>query len=253
MIFDDVPFNVYPGEALGLVRESGSGKTTLARTILRLIEPKEGEILFMGKDLLRLPGEQPRRLRRHFQIIFQDPYSSLNPRMALAETLLEPLKIHGLPLSRRQRVSRVLEALESVGLPTSYLSRYPHEFSGGERQRIAIARALVLHPDLLILDESVSALDVSVQARILNLLNRLKREMHLTYIFISHDLALVKVMRERIAVMKEGHIVEIGPAEEVFRNPQSPYTRELSAAVLKGTLEDIERQQARRGRLSEAR
>jgi peptide/nickel transport system ATP-binding protein len=250
---DDVSFDVYPGETLGLVGESGSGKTTLARTILRLIETKEGEILFMGKDLLRLPKEELRRLRRHFQIIFQDPYSSLNPRMALAETLLEPLEIHGLPPSRSKRVSRVLETLERVGLPTSYLSRYPHEFSGGERQRIAIARALVLQPDLLILDEAVSALDVSVQARILNLLNRLKREMRLTYIFISHDLALVKFMSERIAVMKEGHIVEIGPAEEVFRNPQSPYTRELSAAVLKGTLEDIERQQARRGRLSEAR
>jgi peptide/nickel transport system ATP-binding protein len=246
---DDVSFDVYPGETLGLVGESGCGKTTLARTVLRLIEPTDGQIFFKGQDLIRLGKEELRRLREQIQIIFQDPYSSLNPRMTIGAILTEPMKVHGMFNSKGRRLDRAVEIMEKVGMDASYLVRYPHEFSGGQRQRICIARALVLEPNLLICDEPVSALDVSIQAQVLNLLSHLKRELNLTYIFISHDLAVVKFMSDRIMVMNMGKTEEIGPAEEIYNNPQRNYTKKLIAATPVGSLEDIRRQQSNRGRL----
>ncbi len=245
---DDVSFDVYPGETLGLVGESGCGKTTLARTVLRLIEPTDGQIFFKGQDLTGLTKEELRRLRQHIQIIFQDPYSSLNPRMTIGAILTEPMKVHGMFDSKSRRLGKAVEIMEKVRMDASHLVRYPHEFSGGQRQRICIARALVLEPELLICDEPVSALDVSIQAQVLNLLSHLKGELNLTYIFISHDLAVVKFMSDRIMVMNMGKTEEIGPAEEIYNNPQRNYTKKLIAATPVGGLEDIKRQQSRRGR-----
>ncbi|HEY8400108.1 MAG TPA: ABC transporter ATP-binding protein [Cytophagaceae bacterium] len=243
---DDVSFEVYPGETIGLVGESGCGKTTLGRTILRLIEPTDGEIIFEGKKINTLDTEELRLLRKDMQIIFQDPYSSLNPRMTIGEAILEPMRVNGIMDSDYQRKKRVIELLETVSLNKTHFERYPHEFSGGQRQRICIARALALNPRFIICDESVSALDVSVQAQVLNLLNKLKELFNFTYIFISHDLSVVKFMSDRIIVMNKGKIEEMGYAEDIYRNPQTEYTKKLISAIPKGDLEDIRRAQLKR-------
>jgi peptide/nickel transport system ATP-binding protein len=236
---DDVTLDVYEGETLGLVGESGCGKTTLGRTILRLNEPTEGKIFFQRNDLLRLKPEDMRQLRKDMQIIFQDPYSSLNPRITIGEALMEPMQVHHILSNNSQRKERVYELLNKVGLTEKQFGRYPHEFSGGQRQRVCIARALALNPKFIICDESVSALDVSVQAQVLNLLNDLKREFKFTYIFISHDLSVVKFMSDRMVVMNKGKIEEMGDADEIYLNPQSQYTKNLISSIPKGQLTDI--------------
>lgn len=228
---DDVSFDVYPGETLGLVGESGCGKTTLGRSIMRLIEPTSGKIIFDGKDITLLNNSELREYRKQVQIIFQDPYSSLNPRMCIGDAIAEPLMVHGIESDVKKRRSRVCSLLEEVGLETSHYQRYPHEFSGGQRQRICIARALAVNPKLIICDESVSALDVSVQAQVLNLLNRLKKDFHFTYIFISHDLGVVRFMSDRVVVMYNGKIQELNEADLLFNDPQNDYTKKLIAAL----------------------
>lgn len=230
---DDVSLNVYPGETLGLVGESGCGKTTLGRSILRLVEPSEGKIIFEGKDVMSLSGNDLREYRKHAQIVFQDPYSSLNPKMRVGDAIAEPMSVHGLEPDTKRRHDKVCELLTEVGLKPEHYQRYPHEFSGGQRQRICIARALAVHPKLIICDESVSALDVSVQAQVLNLLNRLKKDFGFTYIFISHDLSVVRFMSDRILVMYNGRPVELGDADEIFNNPQNEYTKKLINAIPK--------------------
>jgi oligopeptide/dipeptide ABC transporter ATP-binding protein len=227
---DDVSFVVYPGETLGLVGESGCGKTTLGRTIVRLLEPTEGEIVFDGKPIGKLGKRALRPFRREFQMVFQDPYSSLNPRKRVKSIVGAPLKIHGVG-NRRERRQRVRELLEAVGLSPEHANRFPHQFSGGQRQRIGIARALALRPKLIVADEPVSALDVSIQAQIVNLLEELQDEFSLTYIVIAHDLGLVRHVSDRIAVMYLGRIVELSPAEELYTRPIMPYTEALLSAV----------------------
>jgi peptide/nickel transport system ATP-binding protein len=227
---DGVTFDVNEGETFGLVGESGSGKTTTGRCILRLIEPTSGQVHFRGEDVLGFSGERMRRARREMQIVFQDPYSSLNPRMRVGAIVEEPLAIHKIG-TRAERTARVAELFELVGLDPSQLQRFPHQFSGGQRQRIGLARALALNPSLVIADEPVSALDVSVQAQVVNLLMDLQERLKLTYLFIAHDLRLVRHICSRVAVMYLGKIVEMGPTESLFASPAHPYTRALLSAI----------------------
>lgn len=236
---DDVSFDVFEGETLGLVGESGCGKTTLGRTILKLSEPHSGQVFFRRQELMRMQEKDFREIRRNLQIIFQDPYSSLNPRITIGNAIMEPMKVHGIGASNKDRRDRVYDLLKKVGLEDKYFYRYPHEFSGGQRQRICIARALALNPQFIICDESVSALDVSVQAQVLNLLNELKKEFKFTYIFISHDLSVVKFMSDRMVVMQKGKIEEMGDADEIYHNPKSEYTKKLINSIPKGSIADI--------------
>ena len=231
---DGVSLEVRQGRTLGVVGESGCGKTTLGRSILRLIDPTAGQVIYKGQDVTAMDRQQLRQLRRKMQIIFQDPYASLNPRMTLASALLEPMQIHGLGANRSERLQKAGDLLEKVGLQRDMLNRYPHEFSGGQRQRICIARALAVEPEFIICDESVSALDVSVQAQVLNLLLDLQEEFNLSYIFISHDLAVVKFIADEIAVMNQGKVVEYNDAISIYAQPQDPYTQKLLSAIPKG-------------------
>jgi peptide/nickel transport system ATP-binding protein len=227
---DGVSFEIQEGETLGLVGESGSGKSTTGYCVLQLLKPTSGSVRFIGQELTDLGREEVRKLRREMQIVFQDPYSSLDPRMTVGDIVSEPLEVHGVG-SRKTRRETVRQLLDTVGFDPNFTNRYPHEFSGGQRQRIGIARALALNPKLIVCDEPVSALDVSIQAQILNLLKDLQRDFGLTYLFIAHDLAVVRTMSDRIAVMNRGKLVEIGPADEVYTQPKDEYTKALLAAV----------------------
>ena len=251
MAVNDVSFKVYKGETLGLVGESGCGKSTLARTLLRLIEPMEGKVIFDNKDITHLKGKRLRQMRQKMQIIFQNPFSSLDPRMKIGDAVMEPLVIHKWGDNAKARRDRAAYLFDRVGLKPDWMKRYPHEFSGGQRQRVCIARALALEPKFIICDESVSALDVSVQAQVLNLLkelqSELKDELNLTYIFISHDLSVVKFMSDRIMVMNKGKIEEIDAAQSIYREPKTEYTRQLIASIPTGSLDRIQQQQAGRG------
>ena len=227
---DSVDLTIYEGETIGVVGESGCGKSTLGRCILQLIRPTAGNVLYRGVDITKLNKEQMRQMRRKMQLIFQDPYASLNPRMTVLELIMAPLEAFGIG-TMEERVQRVKEIMELVGMPENMMNRYPHEFSGGQRQRIVIARALVLNPEFVVCDEPVSALDVSVRAQVLNLIQELKKKKHLTYMFISHDLSVVKYISDRIAVMYLGRIVEIAEKNELYNNPQHPYTKALLSAI----------------------
>ncbi|MCX7845527.1 MAG: ABC transporter ATP-binding protein [Dictyoglomaceae bacterium] len=228
---DDVSFSIRRGETVGLVGESGCGKSTVARVIIRLLEPTDGEIIFEGNDITKLPQNELRKLRRDMQIIFQDPYSALNPRMTVSEIIGEPLEVHKVVNNSKEKQERIQELLELVGLAPYHANRYPHEFSGGQRQRIGIARALALNPKFIVADEPTSALDVSVRAQIINLMQDLQKELGLTYLFISHDLSVIRHICDRILVMYLGKLVEIAQNEELYNSPLHPYTQALLSAV----------------------
>jgi oligopeptide transport system ATP-binding protein len=227
---DGIDFAIQRGETLGLVGESGCGKSTTGRTILQLYRPTEGQVYFQGKDLVKLGGEDLRRMRRHMQMIFQDPYASLNPRMTVGDIIGEPMEVHNIAKGKEKR-DRVEELLLTVGLAPYFINRYPHEFSGGQRQRIGVARALAVHPDFIVCDEPVSALDVSIQAQIINLLEELQEKFNLTYLFIAHDLSVVRHISDRVAVMYLGKIVELTDRLSLYETPLHPYTKALLSAV----------------------
>ena len=227
-------FSVYEGETVGLVGESGCGKTTLVKTLLQLEKASSGSVYYKGQDISQLSSAQWRHLRKDIQIIFQDPFSSLNPKMTIGDCILEPMEVHGIGVSSQNRKQKLYQLLEQVGLDKSYASRYPHQLSGGQRQRVGIARAIALEPKIIVCDESVSALDISVQAQVLNLLNELKENFGFTYIFISHDLSVVQYMSDQLLVMQKGRLVEIGDADEIYAMPKSPYTKSLIEAIPKG-------------------
>ena len=228
---DGISFNVVRGETLGLVGESGCGKSTTGRTILQLYRPTEGSVKFEGQELSTMTGNDLRQMRRKMQIIFQDPFASLNPRMTVGSIVSEPLQIHKIFSNKKERQQFVEALMEKVGLNPYFINRYPHEFSGGQRQRIGIARALALEPSFIVADEPISALDVSIQAQVVNLMEELQNELNLTYLFIAHDLSMVRHICDRVAVMYLGKIVELGPVNEVYNNPQHPYTQALLSAV----------------------
>ncbi len=228
---NNVSFDVYPGETLGLVGESGCGKTTLGRALLQLIKSGQGQIIYKGVDITKLSNRELRKLRKNISIVFQDPYSSLNPHITAGEAIMEPMKVHGIIKNYKARKNKAIELLKEVDMDESHFYRYPHEFSGGQRQRICIARALSLNPEFIVCDESVSALDVSIQAQVLNLLNKLKKEFNFTYIFISHDLSVVKFMSDRMIVMKDGEIQEIGDVDQIYSNPKTEYTKNLISSI----------------------
>lgn len=227
---ENVNLAIYPGETLGLVGESGSGKTTLGRVLLRLYEPSAGQLFFEDKDFTHTDMKTLQRLRQKMQMVFQDPYASLNPRMATAEIVGEGLDIH-YSFGKKERQERIIELLDWVGLPPEHRSRYPHELSGGQRQRVGIARALAVSPQFIVLDEPISALDVSIQAQIINLLKELQKRFHLTYLFIAHDLTMVQYFCDRVAVMHQGHLVEIASCHELYAHPTHPYTKKLLSAL----------------------
>ena len=228
---NDVSFYIKENETFSLVGESGCGKSTTGRTVLRLITPTSGEIYYKGKDFFKLTNKELNKERQNLQMVFQDPYTSLNPKMTVGELIEEPLIIHKLIKNKQERVNRVLEMMEKVGLRKDQYYRYPHEFSGGQRQRIGLAKALILNPSIIVCDEPVSALDVSIQAQILNLLQDIKKDMKVSYLFISHNMSVVRYVSDRIAVMYLGHIVEVAPTDELFSNPKHPYTQALLSAV----------------------
>lgn len=228
---DGISFDIYPGETFGLVGESGCGKTTVGRTIIRLYEPTDGEVFFNGENIYKLSRSEMQEVRRDFQIIFQDPYASLNPRMTVEEIIGEPLEIHHVYKGHKRRSERVIELLKLVGLNEEHALRFPHEFSGGQRQRIGIARALALNPKFIVCDEPISALDVSIQAQVVNLLKQLQDELGLTYLFIAHDLSMVRYISDRVGVMYLGHMMEVASSEELYDNPLHPYTKALLSAI----------------------
>lgn len=228
---DGLSFDIYPGETFGLVGESGCGKSTAGRTIIRLYEPTEGEVIFNGRNIYKLSHKEMQEVRKNFQMIFQDPYASLNPRMTVEDIVAEPLDIHNVYKNNVNRRNRALELLELVGLNEEHLSRFPHEFSGGQRQRIGIARALALNPKFIVCDEPISALDVSIQAQVVNLLKELQKKFGLTYLFIAHDLSMVRYISDRVGVMYLGHMMELAPSEELYENPLHPYTKALLSAI----------------------
>ncbi|MCI7724068.1 MAG: ATP-binding cassette domain-containing protein [Erysipelotrichaceae bacterium] len=228
---DDVSFEVYKNETFGLVGESGCGKSTLGRTIVKLYEPTDGSIEFEGKDISKIKGKELKAYRKDMQMIFQDPYASLNPRRKILDIVAEGIDAHGLAANKKERNAKVIELLETVGLQAEHADRFPHEFSGGQRQRVGIARALAVNPDFIVCDEPISALDVSIQAQVINLLEQLQRERGLTYLFIAHDLSMVKHISDRIGVMYLGSLVELADSEELFENPMHPYTKALLSAI----------------------
>ena len=243
---EDVSFSIEKNQVVGLVGESGSGKSTLGKTIMKLLNPTSGNIIFDNVDITNYNNQQMKKIRKQLQMIFQDPFASLNPRKNIFDTLAEPVMVHSLA-SKKNLHEYISNIIQDVGLNVESLSRYPHEFSGGQRQRIGIARALAVNPKFIICDESVSALDVSVQAQVLNLLNELKEEFGLTYIFISHDLSVVKYMSDRMVVMQEGKIEEMGDADQIYNKPGTPYTQKLIDAIPEGKLEDIKKHLGSKG------